>query len=662
MSQADTNHSGPEAVDAVLLKRLDSAITRLANASDLLKPTHQPGTIDQAGKVLRAPGGLAACLDRIEALDKAGVFAGTDWNDPAHLKPVLVRHTFEAGAPDALTLETLSELRFLAVARGDYALNTLSAEEAHHFLAQVLGLNLERLFGGGTEVSRQISEDWAQAIEGLFSMIAEEIGYSRIFDAVIAEIWRILSQRPIQTDRIKAMIAQLSAWSGEASSEQSLAGWGADRLVSALFGPTNECREDPGIDAYAERLAAIDENVLSQEATAMARAMHDTGLVSAYHAVLLRHLLQNRRDLIPDCLGLSATGRENYGSFATLIHALADKAIHVETAQAIYGLSLMLERGILHLPPTAPALWRQLTLNLSPEARQRLAESFGATPDPDAWLLAGVISVLGQPLGVGQGNNPTCQAARAIAMWSYVDPDYLLQLVTWAARDNEIRMSFEGHPVSSGELTTALAQGPLVDVDPVSAILVPHLDRIYMEMGRLCVGREGDPHRWINPEMHGWWVAREFNIIVDVPTGNLVDVDGFVRRFYAAFHPDYNGNQPVIHPSPAGIAVTDSAARFVGWHAIAIIRVARDPSGDVRVYFFNPNNDSGQDWGDGIVVSTAGNGESYGESSVPIADFTSRLYIFHSDPLEQRGETTVAQADIDRVREQIAVSWGRGRN
>ncbi len=146
-----------------------------------------------------------------------------------------------------------------------------------------------------------------------------------------------------------------------------------------------------------------------------------------------------------------------------------------------------------------------------------------------------------------------------------------------------------------------------------------------------------------------------------MPTGKLVDIDGFVRRFYAAFHPDYNGNQPVIHPSPAGIAVTDSAARFVGWHAIAIVRVARDPSGDVRVYFFNPNNDSGQDWGDGVVVSTAGHGENYGESSVAIADFASRLYIFHSDPLEQSSQDPVPQAEVDKVRNQIISSWGRQR-
>ena len=59
------------------------------------------------------------------------------------------------------------------------------------------------------------------------------------------------------------------------------------------------------------------------------------------------------------------------------------------------------------------------------------------------------MNILGQPLGVGQGNNPTCQSARALSMWAYNDPDYLLQMVAWAARDNEIIIHFEGKPVSS---------------------------------------------------------------------------------------------------------------------------------------------------------------------------------------------------------------------
>jgi len=85
-----------------------------------------------------------------------------------------------------------------------------------------------------------------------------------------------------------------------------------------------------------------------------------------------------------------------------------------------------------------------------------------------------------------------------------------------------------------------------------------------------------------------------FRLLVDVPSGQLVEVDDFLRHFYAAYHPLHNGNQPLIHPQPAGIAVTDSTARFIGWHAITILRVSLDPRDVMRVYFYNPNNDSGQ--------------------------------------------------------------------
>lgn len=69
--------------------------------------------------------------------------------------------------------------------------------------------------------------------------------------------------------------------------------------------------------------------------------------------------------------------------------------------------------------------------------------AFGTAVPAEALLLEGVLCMLGQPLGVGQGNNPTCQSARALSMWAYNDPDYLLQMVTWAARDDEIIMHFE---------------------------------------------------------------------------------------------------------------------------------------------------------------------------------------------------------------------------
>ena len=134
-----------------------------------------------------------------------------------------------------------------------------------------------------------------------------------------------------------------------------------------------------------------------------------------------------------------------------------------------------------------------------------------------------------------------------------------------------------------------------------------------------------------------------------------------MRHFYASYHPFYNGNQPLIHPQPAGIAVTDSAARFIGWHAVTILRIGLDQENIMRVYFYNPNNDSGQDWGNGVVVSTAGRGERYGEASLPFEEFASRLYIFHYDPLEHGMLAAISAEELHRVMSMIQGSWGQTR-
>ena len=457
------------------------------------------------------------------------------------------------------------------------------------------------------------------------------------------------------------MITQIAVCQANPDIDLGISGQGADRLVSSLFGPTRACREDPGIAVYLERLDSMDSVALQGEATGFARAMHDTGLVSPYHTVLLRYLLKHGDYLVAEALGLSATGRDCLLCYRELIHALIRSAVHPATAQAAYGLALMLERGILYQASMAPAMWRQLGLTPSEYSRARLTLAFGDDASPRARLLEGVLCMLGLPLGIGQGNNPTCQSARALSMWAYNDPDYLLQIVAWAARDDEIIMHFEGQPISSMASLSGVASTLPMDLDPVSLIVVPHLDRIYAEMGRRCIGREGDPHRWVNPEFHGWWSGRGFRINVDVATGKLHDLDTFLRHFYASYHPYYNGNQPLIHPQPVGIAVTDSAARFIGWHAITILRVNLAPSGMMRVYFYNPNNDSGQDWGDEVQVSTAGHGERFGESSLPFEQFASRLYIFHYDPLERGELARISQEELDQVIGYLQRSWGAER-
>jgi len=152
--------------------------------------------------------------------------------------------------------------------------------------------------------------------------------------------------------------------------------------------------------------------------------------------------------------------------------------------------------------------------------------------------------MLGQPLGVGQGDNPTCQSARALSWWACSDPDYLLQLLAWAGRDDGILMTFRGQQISSAFLPAGASGQVGSDLDPVSMVLVPHLDRVYAEMCRLAHKAGEDPHLHVNPEFHGWQVGGGFAIAVDVLDGNLHEYEEFVRMFYACYHPNYNGGNP----------------------------------------------------------------------------------------------------------------------
>ncbi|MFP4513121.1 MAG: hypothetical protein ACLFRV_09280 [Acidimicrobiales bacterium] len=647
----------------VTIERLTSmfgdALTKLERTSDFAKVTALGPILDIGHRLLAREGGAQVLYDHVERIEKAGTFAGTDWDHPEMLQPRLAAGTLEHGERSSATLEMLSELRLLAVARGDTFHLNVSAESARHFLAQVLALELDQLFGAASESDRQAGSH-GMALRNLVGFIAEGIGYGDVLDSLIAEIERILAQRPIMVDHVKVMITRVSAYIADPEVATPASTLGVNRLVSALYGPTAGCREDPGIEVYQARLATMDDSTLWQEAREFALAMHSTGLVSPYHVAFLHHVNGEREDLVGQALGLSRTGVEALSCYSPLVTRLIEVAIAPETVQTVYSLAQMVESGVLFDPAVSPSLWGQIGLVPSPATEATLAPIAG-TQSVSTLLLAGIINVLGQPLGIGQGNNPTCQAARAISMWALASPDYLLRLVTRAARDDEVNIFFEGQRLSSAELTAGMFNTPLTDVDPVSMVLVPHLDRIYIEMGRRCADRQGDPHSWINREMHGWWVGRETALAVDLATGALTDFEHFVRRFYALHHPLYNQNRPVVHPQPAGIAVTDSLGRFIGWHAISILRVGLDPTEVVRVYFFNPNNDSGQDWGQDLVVSTEGHGERFGESSLPIGQFASRLYLYHYDPCDLGDVSTVAADEVAEVEAMARATWAADR-
>ncbi|MDZ7852468.1 MAG: hypothetical protein U5L98_07420 [Halomonas sp.] len=644
-----------------LVKQLDGAIERLSAANAIAEVSPVFEVIDAARPLMFDAKGLEVLYTRVPAIEAAGFFGGSDWDYPQTLVPSLAVRTVRHGDPIATLVESLSQIRLLAVAKGDYSHPSISAEHANHFLAQVMAMNLDIVVSDLQESDRLRPDRLGYAVQNLYHYLLQHLGYQNLLGHLVAEVWRILAQRPVQVDGVKQMVTQIATCLHNPDAVTGEAGDDAMQLIDAVFSPTQGCREDPGFDVYGERLENMDEAVLLQEAIAFAQAMHSTGLVSPYMPIFIRYLRNRWNELIPTALGLSYTGADAFHCYPALINKLIDEALFAETSQAAYGLAMMLERGILYSPPVAPSLWRQLRLSVCDAAAQKIAEVFGTRRSPECFLLADVLNVLGRPLGVGQGNYPTCQSTRALSMWAFNTPADLLRIVAWAARDDEIVMRFEGNNISSRELGAGLAAEPPVDVDAVSLLTVPHLDRIYFEMGRRSVGRGEDPHKWVNPEFHGDYVGHGFRIAVDVFTGGLKDFEGFIRDFYAAYHPFYNGNIPVINPQPAGIAVTDSATRFLGWHAITIQRLALDPSKVMRVYFFNPNNDSGQDWGQGIVTSTQGNGELYGEASLPVAQFASRLYVFHYDPLEKSEPTLIPTDEVDRAMRLAQDSWASGR-
>ncbi|EDM47005.1 hypothetical protein [Marinobacter algicola] len=637
--------------------QFDAALADFARARSASPQASSLGLLERARLLMTLPGGFDVIYRRVRALESAGIFGTSDWAKPAILQPALAKHSLREAGAVTTVVEAISEIRLLAVVRGDYFHPGISSEQARHFLTQVMALNLDLLSGTLTEADRERPKQLGTLVLGLYQYLISHLGYENLLDSLVAEVWRLLEQGPVQVDSICDMIGQIAKCLYDP--ELKTTGTAdATRLVRALFAPTPGSREDPGLDVYQLRLAKMDDVELSAEASEFARNMHDTGLASPYHAVFLKFLrTSDEEELIPTALGLTMTGLDDFYCYNQLVDALIDEAIHPETCQAVYGLTMMLERGSLFTPPVAQALWRQIKLKLSAETEQALSEAFGDEVPPRVFLLAGVLNLLGQPLGVGQGNNPSCQSAIGLSMWAANEADYLLQVLTWAARDNEVLSRFEGREVSSKNLEPGLVKDTPVDVDPVSLILIPHLDRIYGEMWRRCEDRDDDAHRWINPEFYGWWVSHGFKVVADIHTGEITDYDDFIRHFYASYHPYYNGNIPVIHHQPAGIAVTDSAARFVGRHAITILRVALSPSNEMRVYFFNPNNDSGQDWGQGITCSTTGNGEIRGEASLPVAEFTSRLYVFHYDTLELGDLTAIPEAEVARVMELGYGSW-----
>ncbi|MDO6654819.1 hypothetical protein [Anaerobacillus sp. 1_MG-2023] len=592
--------------------------------------------------------------------DQAGIFEGGPWEEPRKLQPPLVGGSFKIDGNYSI-FEVLSELRMLAIAKEEYTHPDVTSDQVRTFLNKVMALNLQMIFPAETEEARINQGQEQKRGMSLFQFLAEKMSLGSLSATFVDEIDRLTAQRPIMVKRIKEMIGYAeNLLSSEDLSTEGRAS--IQRYLDSVHAPTELSQSYPDFMDYRDQFNALSEMEKELEAERFADVMRDTGLVSPIHAQLARTLAEeDASHLLVLTLGLTEKGEANLNEHFSLVKELILLAIYPVTAQSLYGLARMLERGVLSSPPVIPGLERIIEIDMLAEVEKDLMASRNHPDDvtPVGILLSGLLSVLGQPLGIGQGMNPTCQSARGISLWSQHDPGFLLELVARACRDGEVDISFEGAEINSSLILGGLAPDLHKELDAVSLILVPHLDRVYDEMMKRSAFRGEDGHKFVNPEFYGQWISKEFSSVINPVTGAVSDYEQFARLFYATHHPDYNAGHQLIYPNPVGIFVTTANADLLGLHAISIQRIAADSSGEMRVYFYNPNNDSGQDWGQGIKSTVRNHGEEEGEASLPFDQFLSRVYAYHYNPNEMGDLAVVPDELIDRVTTLAKESWGQ---
>ncbi len=654
MMSSDTTVS---AVDK-LTKNLDEALTKLQNVKPFARSTYQTDVFQITEALMGSAAGLRGLYGQAHRFDEAGVFAGGPWEDPGKLQPPLVAGSLKASGVYPV-VETLSELRLLSLAKGRSKNEDMSQEAATQFLNEVMALNLEYLFPGNTEEERIEGGPHRESNIRLFKLLAEEMSLESLRDEVIREIEQVCAQRPVSTKRVRTMIRTAARIPRPPLPE------GSDRLslyLRAVDGSTPLAVKYPDVAQYRLAISEADEDALLTESEQFAETMQATGLVCKHHAVLTRLLARKHPNLVGKALGLRERGEAELVQNREFVKKLIKAAIFPSTTQALYGLACALERGLISRQQVQAGIQRLISLDLRSEVRRSLLSRRerrdGVTAN--SILTAGLLAVLGRPLGVGQGKNPTCQAARAISLWSQHDEGNLLHYLISAARDGVIEMSFEGGTILSDQVQSVIKRRIDNSLDPVSLILVPHLDLIYEEMMRRASGRNEDAHKWVNPALYGRWVSSGFSsIFIDIAQTTVAGYEDFLRRFYATHHPAYNDGHPLMYPNPVGLCVTSSHGDYLGPHAVSIQRVAEAPDGQLRVYFYNPNNEGRQNWGSGIRPSVQGHGEVMGESSLPFAQFASRLYAFHYNPYEEGDSFAVPEEELAQIDEMARASWGR---
>jgi hypothetical protein len=622
-------------------------------ATPLLAESHKKKLFSSLDLLTDSGEGIKFLYDHIAELVGAGIFRDTMWDDPARLVPSLVGGTLKAGGPNTI-MEMVSELRILAIANGFIKQKSFSSGKAKTFLEEALVVNIDLIFPGGSEEERSMDSDTRKKITILFNFLTGQISVNRIKGRLAKELELICAQRPVVTDRVLEIISTVKnemELSPENDDDRRLRYY-----VKAIYSPSEKAGE-LSVDEYRSYLGEARRKEIIYECEALAETMHDTGLATGYHAVLLNHVAHEGA-LVKLALRLDNIGKAELEKHKKFVAELIRTIIHPDTARACYGLAKLLERSLLSHQPVKSGLQRLLGMKLHKDVEGNIHKSrHKITLDAKYILTADCICVLGQPLGVGQGWNPTCQSARGISLWSSHAPGKLLRMVESAAKSNSLWMRFEGNVIKSDEQVLGLVKELDYNLDAVSIVLVPHLDKIYNEMMRRASNRGDDPHKWVNPAMYGHWIPTGFISAYDYLTNSIKEYEKFIRTFYITHHPNYNGGNNLAYPNPVGIFLTSSTGKMIGFHAVSIIRVQK-VKGQVRVFLLNPNNEGRQRWQENMRPTVAGNGERAGESSLPFHQFASRLYAFHFNQSDLDELQVVDQAEVEKVTELAKSSWG----
>lgn len=637
-----------------LIERFEAAFIALVDASDFAKVNYQTDVFEIASLLTKNDAGLNYLYEKANEFDSAGVFYKGPWENVDKLLPELVRGGLESNGLYPV-IEVMSELRLLSIAKERVTHPRFSASDATTFLERLVALNFEFIFPSDTEESREAPSANIELCKRLFSLLINELSLESILDDVVSEIEQVCVQRPIMNQRLTKMIRMAENIPNTFEHNNKL-----DMYINAVRGLSPLGKECKSQAEYRERLQQVSSDKLEKEATFFSNALIETGLSSPNHAILVRYLDRNEPELIPVALGLNASGKAEFEENKAFLSKLIRFAVLPSTHRCIYGLTKVLDRSLLSRSEIKAGIERLVSLDLCTEVRHNLLlqrpSQDGITAN--TILVAGVIMVLGQPLGIGQGKNPTCQAARAISLWGQHAPGYLIKLIISSASEGFLELQFEGETIRSSLLDGGLSPNMDLDLDPVSIVLVSHLDRLYDEMMTRVIARHEDGHKWVNPALYGHWVPDGFSSIFD-KLGQVTNYQDFIRRFYATHNPSYNCGHGLMYPNPVGLLITNTHGALLGPHAVSIQRVARDSEGDLRVYFYNPNNEGRQDWGQNIRPTVMNHNENEGESSLPFEEFASRMYAFHYNPYEIGDGFAVPDNIIENIETKAKDSWGK---